>query len=118
MKPILWRASLRHLRQHPWQLSLAILGVGLGVAVMVAIDIASGSAQRAFELSSSTLTGEASHVIESGVNGRPDAVYKQLRLELRIRQDVPQLVRDLHPALVGEDLRHVREVRAIGIGGL
>jgi putative ABC transport system permease protein len=89
VKPILWRASLRHLQRHPWQLSLAILGVGLGVAVMIAIDVASGSAQRAFELSSSTLTGKATHSIEGGVEGLPGDVYRRIRLELGIRPVAP-----------------------------
>ncbi len=89
MKPLLWRASLRHLRRHPWQLSLATLGVGLGVAVMIAIDVASGSAQRAFELSSSTLTGRATHSVEGGAEGLPAETYKRIRLELGIRPAAP-----------------------------
>ena len=36
MKPLLYRASWRFYLRHPWQLGLAILGIGLGVAVYVA----------------------------------------------------------------------------------
>ncbi len=42
------RIALRHLRRHPWQLGLAVLGIALGVAVTVSIDLANESARRAF----------------------------------------------------------------------
>ena len=89
MSPTLWRASLRHLRHHPWQLSLAILGVGLGVAIMVAIDLASGSALRAFELSSSAVLGKATHTIEGGAVGISEEIYRRLRTELGVRSVAP-----------------------------
>ena len=47
----LWRAALRHSLYHPWQLGLAVLGIAMGVAVVVSIDLANTSARRAFELS-------------------------------------------------------------------
>ena len=46
MTPLLLRASRRYLTRHPWQIGLAILGVALGVAVVVAVDLANGSALR------------------------------------------------------------------------
>lgn len=39
MTPILLKTSLRYLLRHPWQIGLAILGVALGVAVVVSIDL-------------------------------------------------------------------------------
>ena len=48
MSGLVWKASARHLLRHPWQLLLAVLGVALGVAVVVGIDVANGSAQRAW----------------------------------------------------------------------
>ena len=48
MSRLLWRASLRYLLRHPWQIGLSLVGVALGVAVVVAIDLANSSAQRAF----------------------------------------------------------------------
>ena len=107
MKPILWRASLRHLQRHPWQSSLAILGVGLGVAVMIAIDVASGSAQRAFELSSSTLTGKATHSVEGGAEGLPADTYRRLRLELGIRPAAPIVESYIAPAQHPERTLHL-----------
>ncbi|MEJ0006402.1 MAG: hypothetical protein WDM77_08575 [Steroidobacteraceae bacterium] len=48
---MLWSASFRHLLRHPVQLLLALVGLALGVATIVAVDVATGSAARAFELS-------------------------------------------------------------------
>ncbi len=86
---MLWRASLRYLRHHPWQLGLALLGVALGVAVVVAVDLANQSAGRAFELSSEALTGRATHQVLGGPAGVPVNWYVSLRREHGIRQAAP-----------------------------
>ena len=43
--------SLRTLLRHPIQFAIMTLGIALGAAVMVGIDIANASAARAFDLS-------------------------------------------------------------------
>ncbi len=86
---MLWRSSLRYLWQHPWQLGLSILGVALGVAVVVAIDLANSSAQRAFELSAESLSGPATHHIVGGSNELPESLYKTLRLRLGVHASMP-----------------------------
>ncbi|MBV9343726.1 MAG: FtsX-like permease family protein [Gammaproteobacteria bacterium] len=73
------RASLRHLWQHPGQLALALAGLALGVATIVAIDIATASARRAFELSLAAVNGAATHQIEAGPPGIDPALYVALR---------------------------------------
>lgn len=78
---LLWRSSLRSLRQHPWQMGLAILGVALGVAVVVAIDLANQSATRAFALATEAVAGNATHRIVGGPDGVPVALYRQLVVE-------------------------------------
>jgi len=75
---ILISSSLRWLRTHPWQFLLSILGVAVGVSVVVAIDLANTSAERAFVLSSETVAGRATHVVVGGASGVPDSVYAQL----------------------------------------
>jgi putative ABC transport system permease protein len=55
------------------------LGIALGVAVVVSIDLANVSAGRAFELSTETITGKATHQITGGPNGLDDRVYVELR---------------------------------------
>jgi len=61
--PVLPAASLRHLLRHPAQLALALLGLALGVATIVAVDTATASAQRAFELSLQAVNGAADYQI-------------------------------------------------------
>ncbi|MBV8200729.1 MAG: hypothetical protein JOZ15_08905, partial [Acidobacteria bacterium] len=46
---LLWRAWLRQMARRPGQAALAIVGVALGVTAVVAVDLASRSAERAFE---------------------------------------------------------------------
>lgn len=79
MKLVL-RSTLRHYLHHPWQLVLAIFGIALGVAVVAAVDIASGGAQRAFHLSMNEVTGNATHQIVSTATGVDERVYLRLRL--------------------------------------
>ena len=89
MTPTLLKTSLRHLLKHPWQVGLAILGVALGVAVVVSIDLTNSSAQRAFALSTETIAGRATHQIVGGPNGLDEAVYRKLRIDLGVRQSAP-----------------------------
>jgi putative ABC transport system permease protein len=68
---------------------LFILGVALGVAVIIAIDLANASATRAFRLSTESVTGQATHQVLGGANGLPTDVYRQLRLEQDLRLSAP-----------------------------
>lgn len=61
MRLVLGRSSLRFYARHPWQLALALAGIGLGVAVFVGVQLANDSARRAFELSTDALKGETTH---------------------------------------------------------
>jgi putative ABC transport system permease protein len=79
MTPLVLRTSLRYLLRHPWQLALSILGIALGVAVVVAIDLANGSARRAFTLSTETVTGRATHQVVGSSNGLDEGLYTRLR---------------------------------------
>lgn len=83
------KTSYRHMLRQPWQLLLAILGVALGVAVVVSIDLANSSARRAFALSTETLTGRATHQIVGGPTGVDEQLYRQLRVDLGVRQAAP-----------------------------
>jgi putative ABC transport system permease protein len=83
------RLAVRQLFSHPWQLGLAILGIALGVAVAVSIDLANGSALRAFRLSTEAVSGRATHQVVGGPSGLPEEVYRRLRLELGVRRAAP-----------------------------
>ena len=91
MTPLIWRALLRHLLRHPWQLGLAVLGIALGVAVVLAVDLANASARQSFTLAMERVTGQATHRIVGGARGVPETVYAALRLERGIRRAGPVL---------------------------
>ena len=86
---MIFRTSLRHLLRRPLQAALCILGVALGVAVVVAIDLANGSASRAFTLSTETVTGRATHQVIGGPAGLDQDVYRRIKVELGIEQAAP-----------------------------
>ena len=72
-------ASVRHLLRHPAQLTLALVGLALGVGTIVAVDIATASARRAFELSLQAVNGAATQQIVAGPRGIDERSYVQLR---------------------------------------
>ena len=89
MKRILWRTSRRYLLKHPVLIGLSMLGVALGVSVVVAIDLANTSARQAFDLSTETVTGKATHQIIGAGKGLEEAVYRDLRVGLGVREAAP-----------------------------
>ncbi|MDJ0807405.1 MAG: ABC transporter permease [Gammaproteobacteria bacterium] len=89
MNRLLLRSALRHMQRHPWQTWLSVLGIALGVAVIVAVDLANQSARQAFLLSAESLTGKATHQITGGPTGIPEELYRELRVEKRLRQTAP-----------------------------
>ncbi|HLF87628.1 MAG TPA: FtsX-like permease family protein [Anaerolineales bacterium] len=84
--PTLFRAGLRYLVRRPWQSVLMIVGIMLGVAVVVAIDLANASASRAFDLSTDAIAGRATHQITDGSQGIDETLYVELR---RAGLDIP-----------------------------
>ncbi len=92
------RIALRHLARHPWQLGLAVLGIALGVAVAVSIDLANESARRAFSLATVAVTGRATHQVVGGPSGLPDDFYRVLKVELGARLAAPVLSGDVAAA--------------------
>ena len=87
--PILFRLAQHSIARSFLQSVLFITGVALGVAVVVAIDLANSSASRAFALSAETVTGKATHQIVGGANGLPTDLYRQLRAELHLEAAAP-----------------------------
>ncbi len=89
MKSLLWIISVRNARRHPGLLALAILGIALGVAVTVGVDLANESARRAFALSLEQVTGKATHQIVGGPRGLEEGLYPRLRIDAKVRQSAP-----------------------------
>ena len=85
----LWRTAWRRIRRRPFQYIMVILGVALGVAMMVSIDLANGSASRAFALSADAIAGRTTHRIEGGPNGLDQSIYTRLRTELGYLRSAP-----------------------------
>ena len=82
MTHLLFRSSARHLVRHPLLTALSVLGIALGVAVVVSIDIANESASRAFALSAQQVTDNTTHQVLGGPSGLDEAFYVRLRREL------------------------------------
>jgi putative ABC transport system permease protein len=78
--PLLWAASIRHLLRHPAQLVLALVGLAVGVGTIIAVDIATASSGRAFQLSMQAVNGAATHTIIGGPQGFDERLYVDLRL--------------------------------------
>ena len=89
MPSIIIRLALRYISRRLFQSGMFVLGVALGVAVVVSIDIANGSASRAFRLSSESIVGRATHQIIGGPNGFDSDLYTRLRLELGFKTSAP-----------------------------
>jgi putative ABC transport system permease protein len=68
-----------------------VLGITLGVAVVVAIDLANASASRAFDLSAESVTGRATHQISGGPGGLDETLYTNLRRQGLVQAAAPVL---------------------------
>ncbi|MCC7018377.1 MAG: ABC transporter permease [Ardenticatenales bacterium] len=67
-RPLL-RLAVANLRRRKAQSALLVAGIALGVAVVVAIDLANASALAAFRRSAAAVTGRATHRIVGGPTG-------------------------------------------------
>jgi putative ABC transport system permease protein len=86
---LLTRASVRYLLHHRIQLILSVLGVALGVAVVLSIDLATESARTGFRISAETVSGRATHQIVSDVAPLDDGIVARLRARLGLRESAP-----------------------------
>src|ERR1700748_693503 len=113
--PALWAASFRHLIRHPAQLALALVGLSLGVATIIAVDIATASSRRAFELSMDAVNGAATQQIVGG----PQGIDEELYAELRTHDLVPGVLQpELAPVVEGDVTVDEREMQLIGVDPL
>jgi putative ABC transport system permease protein len=73
------RISLRYIQRHIWQTLLMVTAIMLGVAVIIGVDIANQSASQAFDLSTNSIKGRATHYLSSGSSGLDEDVYTSLK---------------------------------------
>lgn len=86
---ILLKTGFAYHRSHPLQSLLIIIGIALGVAVIVAIDIANATISRSFEFSTESLTGRTTHQIIGSGTGIEKTVFTDLRTKLGLRNNAP-----------------------------
>ena len=89
LPPTLLRTGLRDLVRRPLHTGLMVLGVALGVAVVIAIDLANGAAQRGFARSTEAVVGRATHQVVGGPSGLAEDLYRRLRVEGGVRPSAP-----------------------------
>ncbi len=76
--PLLLRSSLRYYLQHRWQGLLAVIGVALGVAIVLAVDLAGSSANTAFIRSAEQIKGATTHRVIGASGHIDERVYTAL----------------------------------------
>jgi putative ABC transport system permease protein len=104
-RPLL-RFVWRTLRRNAWQTILMVIGIMLGVAVVVAIDLANASASRAFDLSTNMVVGRATHQIVGGPTGVDESLYVDLRRQATGAPAAPVMVEYVSsPELNGRPLQ-------------
>src|SRR5574341_429256 len=106
----LWTIGWRYLWRHPIQTALMILGITLGVAVVVAIDLANASASRAFDLSVESIAGRATHQIVGGPDGVDEELYARLRREHIVDAATPVVTEYVSSPQMGD-----RPLRLLGV---
>lgn len=104
------RLGWRYLARHPWQSALMVLGIALGVAVVVAIDLANASASRAFDLSVDSVAGRATHQISAGPEGLDEQVYVELRRSGLTRAIAPVVTEYVYSPQLGD-----RPIQLLGV---
>lgn len=99
---LLARAHLRHLWRDRWQTLLAVFGVSVGVAVVLAVDLANAASREAMQIAQRQLDGTATHAIVGAGERVEESAYPELRL--RWRQGDPALadVRAMAPVVTAE----------------
>ena len=86
------RTAARYLLAHPLQSFLMLLGITLGVAVAVSVDVANASAEKAFALSNEVVSGRATHSISGGPSGLDETLYTELRLDSQFSADIAPII--------------------------
>lgn len=86
---LLLTAGLRFYVRHPGQLTLTIAGIALGVAAVVAIDLAAYSSRQAFSASTELFRGQATHELSRPGGYLPDSALATLRRDFGIRDAAP-----------------------------
>ncbi len=99
--PVL-RTCFRSSRAQPLRTALLIFGIALGVAGVVAIDIARTSVSKSFELSTAALTARATHQILGSDFTLSQHLFTQIRTEAGIHKSAPVISRTVSARELGD----------------
>ncbi len=75
---LFWRLSSRHFQEEPVRFLLTILGIGLGMALVVAIRLANGAAIASFQDSIDLMAGKANLSLSSSSGSLSEDLLKEL----------------------------------------
>lgn len=78
MPALLLRSGINYQLRHRWQAMLALVGIAMGVAVVLAVDLANSAAKASFALSAAQLRGAATHRIIANTGQLPQSLYTEL----------------------------------------
>jgi putative ABC transport system permease protein len=110
--------SLRYWLRHRGGFFLAALGVALGIAVFVSVQIANHSILAAFSATLDAVSGKANLQIIGGANGLPETVYARLkeRGDTRIQAMAPVISKTLlSPSLKTKSNDSGTQVLVLGV---
>ncbi|MCB0308381.1 MAG: FtsX-like permease family protein [Bdellovibrionales bacterium] len=91
MNSLLGRLCFKSLRYQPKLLILLMTSIAIGVSLIVGMDIAIQSSNLAFERTTSSLTGKATHQIIGSGQGVSDQVYFEIR---KITQNIAPVMKE------------------------
>lgn len=111
------QASARFYRQHPLQLTLTLLGIALGAAVIVAVALATRAATESFDRSLEVLAGPMTHEIRPVDGALDEALYRDLRVSRGLRGSLPLLRVTLSIGTERVDLLGTDPLALVGQGG-
>lgn len=115
-------ANLRYLWRHPLLSLLTLIGIALGVAVVVAMDVVNDSALRSFQKANQIIAGSSTHKIYSDDKTFSETLYTELKVRQGIESAIPLLnaevslqlgVKVQAYQLIGLDLLAVRSQQKI-----
>ncbi len=96
------RFCLRHSRRHLVRTLLLVFGIAMGVAGVVAIDIAKTSVGKSFELSTRALVSRSTHQIAGTGLEIPQQVFTDIRTDLGIHRSAPVISRHVKVSELGD----------------
>lgn len=122
---ILIKTALQYSRLHKARSLLLVLGIALGVSGVVAIDIAKTSVGNSFDLSTSLVTGKATHRIVAGNLALDQSLFTTLKVSAGIKKCAPvisrytvvQELQDRPMQLLGIDPFSETDFRSLSIAG-